>query len=91
MSDDTSTDDIERDESETKYHAEGSRVVHHDRDCHHLDNATDVEELDGEEAEKYRTCRQCWYNDLSFEEKMKRKQKQKRARKTRTVTVRYRR
>lgn len=81
----------ERDEPETKYHAEGSRVVHHDRDCHHLDNANEVEDLDEEEAEKYRTCRQCWYNGLSFEEKLQRKRESRRARRTQTVTVRYRR
>lgn len=78
-------------DEEVAYHALGSRVVHHDPDCHHLDNANEVEELDEEEAEKYRTCRQCWYNDLSVSEKIERKRKSRRARRTRTVTVRYRR
>jgi len=69
------------------YHASGSRVVHHDRDCHHLDNANDVEELNSDEAEKYRTCSQCAYNQLSYSEKMERRRKSRRSRKT-TVRIR---
>ena len=75
-------------ETETYYRAGESRVVHDDPDCHHLDNANDVEKLDEEEAEKYRTCRQCWYNGLSVDEKIQRKRR--RSRGTRKVTVRYR-
>lgn len=78
-------------EEETFYHAEGSRVVHHDRDCHHLDNANEVEEVDEEEAESYRTCYQCNYNQLSHNEKIQRKRKQQRAsRRKTTVSITYR-
>jgi len=85
-----SEDDTEQDDG-THYHAPGSRVAHKERGCHHLDNANDVEELDADEAENYRTCRQCWYNDLSHEEKVKRRRESRRKRRSKKITVRYRR
>jgi len=86
---DTDNNDTEQDK-QIVHHVPGSRVVHHSRDCHHLDNAAEVEEMDAEEAEDYRTCYQCNYDQLSHEEKMRRKRKQRRSRRTKTVTVRYR-
>lgn len=77
-------------EDEEKYfHVEGSFVVHKDEDCYHVQRAKEVEELNSEEAEDYRTCHQCWYNDLSYEEKMERKRSSQR-RSNRTVKITYR-
>ena len=76
-----------QDADEVYHHAPGSRVVHDDRDCHHLDNANEVEELDADEADKYRTCKQCAYDRLSYSEKMERRRKSRRSRKT-TVRIR---
>lgn len=74
------------------YHTEGSRVCHPNEDCHHLDNATEVEELDAEEAENYRTCNQCWHDNLSPSEKAERRRKSKRrSRRRRNATIKIRR
>lgn len=70
------------------YHVEGSRVVHPNEGCHHLDDADDYEELDAEEAESYRTCTQCAYDNLSASEKAKRKRKQRRSHRSSSVRIR---
>jgi len=74
-------------DTDKMYHTPGSRVAHHDSDCHHLDNANEIEKLDADEAEKYRTCNQCAYNQLSYAEKMERKRKSRRRTKT-TIRIR---
>lgn len=72
-----------------RFHVEGSRVAHHSRDCQHLDKAKDenIEPIDEEEAESYRTCHQCAIDKLSPAEKRRRWEKSRRRTKT-TVKIR---
>jgi len=86
MTDDSNQQSTER--PETMYHSEGSRVVHDSDDCHHLDNANDVEELSREEAESYRRCYQCAHDAVPEAEKRHRERRRKRRRRTTTVRVR---
>jgi len=79
---------MSEEQNEEMYHVPDSRVVHHNLDCHHLDNATEVEVIIKEKAESFRTCYQCSYDNLSFSEKMERKRRSRRKQKT-TVKLRF--
>lgn len=73
---------------DNRFHVEGSRVAHHSRECQHLDKAKDenIERIDEEEAEPYRTCHQCAIDKLSPAEKRRRWEKSRRRTKT-TVKI----
>jgi hypothetical protein len=73
------------------YRVPGSRVVHENEDCHHLDNANGVEETekDPDEYDGLRTCRQCHLDNMSFSERRERERRFRKGRRNKTVKIRY--